>query len=243
MMLPLRHYDFQTGTWTKRAIRKADDDEAEARRIAAELFPEPGREAVRQDLVRWLLAKPSRLERLRRDREAARRADAFELRSHQRKGSTMSITETLIAKRDAVGLATYICKNGGGDLSEASYTQIVTEHAARLYPDLSEAQAFTKAFDARDAAGELLRRAHAVVMGRLPDDKERDDEEERERERERDDDNGDALEELNEKAAQLRKARPELSEAQAFAKVYADPVNRQLMARERRQNSPLRRVV
>ena len=78
-----------------------------------------------------------------------------------------------------------------------------------------------------------------MVAGRLPDDKERDDEEERER----DDDNGDALSELNEKAAQLRKVRPDLSPEQAFAKVYADPANRRLTARERRQNSPLRRVV
>ena len=78
-----------------------------------------------------------------------------------------------------------------------------------------------------------MRRAHAVVAGRLPDDKGRDDEEERER----DEDNGDALEELNEKAAALRKSRPELSAEQAFTKVYE--ANRQLAARERKQNSPL----
>ena len=237
-MMPLSgHFDFQTGAWTKRAIRKVDDEDRKlAETIAAETLP--GRPLEQKELVAWLLAKPSRLRQVQRDREATERVTNYERRS-TRKDWTMLTRETLIAKRDAVGLATYICKNGGGDLSEASYTQIVTEHAARLYPDLSEAQAFTKAFDARDAAGELLRRAHAVVAGRLPDDKERDDEEERER----DDDNGDALSELNEKAAQLRKVRPDLSPEQAFAKVYADPANRRLTARERRQNSPLRRVV
>ncbi len=35
-----------------------------------------------------------------------------------------------------------------------------------------------------------------------------------------------AYDELTAKAAELRKAQPQLSEAQAIAKVYADPVNR-----------------
>jgi hypothetical protein len=227
MIKPAGRFNFASGQWERR--RKADDDEAEARSIARDVLP--GRPLEQKELVAWLLAKPSRLAQLRRDREATERVTNYELRF--RKDSTMLTRETLIAKRDAVGLATHICKNGGGDLSEASYTAIITEHAARLYPDLSEAQAFTKAFDARDAAGELLRRAHAVVAGRLPDDKGRDDEEERER----DEDNGDALEELNEKAAALRKSRPELSAEQAFTKVYE--ANRQLAARERKQNSPL----
>jgi hypothetical protein len=237
MMMPLNYYNFETGRWERR--RKANDDEAAARSIARDVLPGPGREADRQNLVRWLLAKPSRLARLRQDRDAAQRVDDFELRRSTRKDWTMPIRETLIAKRDAVGLATHICKNGGGDLSEANYTAIITEHAARLYPSLTPEAAFTKAFDARDAAGELLRRAHAVVAGRLPDDKERDDDEE---ERERDD-NDDALSELNEKAAALRKARPELSEAQAFERVYSAPGNVELRKRERRQNAPLRRVV
>jgi hypothetical protein len=240
-MMARSSFNFQTGAWTKRAIRKLDTDEDEDRKLAETIAAEtlPGRSPEQKELAAWLLAKPSRLARLRRDREAAQRVDAIELRS--RKDWTMANRETLIAKGDAIGLATHICKNGGGDLSEAGFTQIVTDYAVRLHPSLTPEAAFTKAFDARDAAGALLRRAHAVVAGRLPDDKERDDEEERERER--DDDNGDALSEFNEKAAQLRKARPDLSPEQAFAKVFEDPANRRLAARERKQNSPLRRVV
>ena len=43
-----------------------------------------------------------------------------------------------------------------------------------------------------------------------------------------------ALDALKAKAAELRKAKPELTELQAFAKVYEDPANRALAAAERR---------
>jgi hypothetical protein len=230
-MPPLRYFN----SWEKhRAIRKLDTDKDEDRKLAQTIAAEtlPGRPLEQKELATWLLDKPSRLERPRRNREAAQRVASFELR-RTRKDWTMLTRETLIAKGDAVGLATDICKNGGGDLSEAGFTKIVTEHATRLYPALTPEAAFTKAF----TENETLRRAHAVVAGRLPEDKERDDEEERER----DADNGNALEELNEKAAALRKAHPELSAEQAFTKVYE--ANRQLAERERKQNSPLRRVV
>ena len=39
---------------------------------------------------------------------------------------------------------------------------------------------------------------------------------------------------LNAKAAELRKSHPELTEAQAFAKVYTDPANAELAKAERR---------
>jgi hypothetical protein len=45
-----------------------------------------------------------------------------------------------------------------------------------------------------------------------------------------------ALDELQVKAAALRKRMPQLSEAQAFAKVYQDPTNIELRRRERKQN-------
>jgi hypothetical protein len=51
-----------------------------------------------------------------------------------------------------------------------------------------------------------------------------------------DKDEDDALDELQAKAASLRKKMPQLSEAQAFAKVYQDPNNRELAKRERSQN-------
>ena len=42
-----------------------------------------------------------------------------------------------------------------------------------------------------------------------------------------------ALDALKTKAAELRKANPELTELQAFAKVYRDPANRALANAER----------
>ena len=42
-----------------------------------------------------------------------------------------------------------------------------------------------------------------------------------------------ALDALKAKAAELRKAKPELSESQAFAKIYEDPANRALANAER----------
>lgn len=47
-----------------------------------------------------------------------------------------------------------------------------------------------------------------------------------------------ALGELNQKAAELRKADPKLSADAAFAKVYTDPANAKLAARERAENRP-----
>jgi hypothetical protein len=49
---------------------------------------------------------------------------------------------------------------------------------------------------------------------------------------------GSAYRELQAKAAELRKAHPELSEAQAFTKVYSDPGNRDLAKRERAESAP-----
>jgi hypothetical protein len=47
-----------------------------------------------------------------------------------------------------------------------------------------------------------------------------------------------AYEELEAKAAELRKVDPKLSKSQAFAKVYADPENAKLAQRERAENRP-----
>ncbi len=50
---------------------------------------------------------------------------------------------------------------------------------------------------------------------------------------------GDEMDTLVAKAAELRKADPKLTEAQAFAKVYTDPANRKIAAAERRKNRPV----
>ena len=80
--MPLRYY-----SWEKRAIRKNDDtDEDEDRKLAETIAADtlPGRPLEQKELAAWLLAKPSRLRQLQRNRETAQRA-SFELRS-TRKG-------------------------------------------------------------------------------------------------------------------------------------------------------------
>jgi hypothetical protein len=47
-----------------------------------------------------------------------------------------------------------------------------------------------------------------------------------------------ALDQLNELVAAMRAAHPTLSEAQAFAQVYTDPANAELVQRERAENRP-----
>jgi hypothetical protein len=168
MMPPLRHYDSQTGTWTKRAIRKldADEDRAEAQRIAAETLP--GRPLEQKELVAWLLAKPSRLEGLRHDHEAGQRADGFELRSHQRKGSTMNRSETLQSIAKQAGGVTALCKRivkdgSASGISEAELADLIVTAARKAWPDLDDARAFTKMFTDTSPAGEALRRAVNVA--------------------------------------------------------------------------------
>jgi hypothetical protein len=247
MMLPSRHFDFATGAWTKRAIRKADDEDEDrklAERIASEVLP--GRPLEQKELAAWLRAKPSRLRRLQRDREAAQRVDALELRSTG-KAFTMNRSEHLRAVVKSAGGVTALCKRivkdgGAGDISEHELTGLIVTAAKVAQPDLSDAQAFSRMFTDMSPAGEAMRRAITIAKaGPLPDEEREDEEEERERDEGRDDD--DAMDELHAKANELRKRLPHLSPEQCFAKVYEDPANRRLAARERKQNSPLRRVV
>jgi hypothetical protein len=51
-------------------------------------------------------------------------------------------------------------------------------------------------------------------------------------------DRGSAYNELMEKASEYRNAHPELSEAQAFEKVFTAPANRELAKRERIESAP-----
>ena len=243
-MMPLSgHFDFQTGAWTKRAIRKVDDEDRKlAETIAAETLP--GRPLEQKELVAWLLAKPSRLARLRRDR-GAQRADAFELRSARKDFHMPDRSEVLRSIAKQAGGVTALCKRiakdgSAGDISEHELTGLIVTAAKAAQPDLSDAQAFSRMFTDMSLAGEAMRKAITIAKsGPLPDDEERDDED-AECDEGRDDD--DAMDELHAKANELRKRLPHLSPEQCFAKVYEDPANRRLAMRERRRNSPLRRV-
>ena len=227
MMLPLRHYDFQTGTWTKRAIRKRDTDEDEDRKLAETIAAEtlPGRPLEQKELAAWLLAKPSRLAQVRRDREAAQRADAFELCSHQRKGSTMNRSEHLrtVVKSagGVVSLAKRIVRDGTSEgISESELTDLIVQAAKRAQPDLSDAQAFSKMFCDTSPAGETLRRAVSVakqtgaLLDAAPRDVGGDDVDV--------DDPQAALDQLKELIAEMRGRVRNLSESDAWNRVVGE---------------------
>jgi hypothetical protein len=159
-------------------------------------------------------------------------------------------------------LARDIVKRGSSDIGEREFTWMVTQAAKAVYPTLTEAATFSKMFQ----GSELLRRAHQVVQyvksddssdlddafddnprrgyrqrAQTPedarDDRQKDDVEPLDSINDEDGDyQGDAYEELEARAEKLRKHDPSLSHAQAFAKIYQDPANRELVRAERRHN-------
>ena len=94
----------------------------------------------------------------------------------------------------------------------------------KLHPELTEAQAFAKVYT--DPANIDLRRAEREKNGFI---KYVDESEDAPIEISK----SEAMAALNVKAAELRKVRPELTEAQAFTKVYTDPANIKLAKAER----------
>jgi hypothetical protein len=157
------------------------------------------------------------------------------------------------------GLARDIVKRGSSDLSEHEMHDLILVEAKRAMPELSDAQAFSKMFE----SSELLRRAHQVCQYNKSEDdssdldaafdsdprrgyrqrsktpEDADDDAQKDRTERLDgiyDEDDDAYEQLREKAVELRKRDPALSEAQSFAKAYQ--LYPALAQRERRQNRP-----
>jgi hypothetical protein len=100
---------------------------------------------------------------------------------------------------------------------------------ARTEPEVTSGEAALDVNDPEDVLrqyAQLLAEQRSRTRMVAADDDEDEDEESED----------DALGEIKEKAASLRKKMPGLSEAQAFAKVYQDPSNVELRRRERRQN-------
>ena len=117
-------------------------------------------------------------------------------------------------------------------VGEAGFTKMVEKYAKTVHPTLTREQAFTKVFTSDDDEGRAIRRAWQIAKGQgIPagalDEPSEDDDEE-----------GDALDELNELAAEERRRNPGMSKAVAFSKIYTDPANAKLAQRERRQNRP-----
>jgi hypothetical protein len=122
-------------------------------------------------------------------------------------GGAVAMAKILVADNDAHGI------------DESEYTQIVTEHAQKLYPDKAPDSAFARVFSDTGPDGVALRKGHAVVRASQPTMVGGVDA------------TNEANDELMVKAAELRKAQPNLTEAQAFAKVFTDPKNALLAAK------------
>ena len=101
----------------------------------------------------------------------------------------------------------------------------------KAQPNLSKSQAFARVYEdpANAELAQIERSASLARFAEQATSQSGDNMEKRLLVAKRDN----ALDALKAKAAELRKARPELSESQAFAKVYEDPANRALAEVER----------
>jgi hypothetical protein len=161
--------------------------------------------------------------------ESKREAHGFE-----KKESPMNRIETLRAIAKGGGILaiakTLVSENRSYGITEEEFVSFATEDAIRKFPDArTPAAAFSQSFTAADADGLTLRRAHRIVR-----------DEQFGTTAKADRSTGAAYNELQAKAAELRKVRPELSEAQAFERVYSDRSNIELAKRERRESSAAR---
>jgi hypothetical protein len=114
-------------------------------------------------------------------------------------------------------------------LGEAELTALATEHAQKAYPNLSADRAFARlhseSLDLRKALT-VAKLAPANIMPSFVGGQEA-----------RDVDNPkSALNQLNRLVAEQRERFPQMSEAQVFARVYAN--NPELAKREREENTP-----
>jgi hypothetical protein len=136
----------------------------------------------------------------------------------------MSRNEELasIAKRHGVpAVAKHIIDNGPSGISEHELVAMVEAQAK------ASGTSFAKMFTANDDDGLLLRKAVGAckTFATAPAHKQAVG-------------SSGALAALEEKAAALRKAHPEMTREQSFAKIYTDPSNVGLVAWERQENRP-----
>jgi hypothetical protein len=148
--------------------------------------------------------------------------------------STMNRTQELrdiVKTNGIIAVAKAMVEEGRGyGLTEEEFTEIATEDAVRKFPDArTPAAAFSQMFTDGTANGLMLRQAHRVVRAEQLGSTYA---------KAADRGPNSAYDELMTKAKEHQAAHPELSEAQAFAKVYADPANAALSKRERAESSP-----
>ena len=137
----------------------------------------------------------------------------------------------------------------GASISEAEFTALCQEEARKAHPTESAAQAFAKYFG--DPENITIRQAHQIINAARPMSYLKSEPLEKAaplatleprvsggRDAQDVDNATDAMAKLNALKAQLRRAQPHLSDAEAFALVYQDPNNSQLAEAERRANRP-----
>ena len=136
-----------------------------------------------------------------------------QLRDIAKGGGILAIAKTLVSENRSYGI------------TEEEFVSFATEDAVKKFPGEMPDRAFSRMFTDGGSDGLTIRRAHALIRAEQlygPTVKANRSE-------------GAAYNELLAKAAELRKARPELSEAQAFERVYSDRSNIELAKRERQE--------
>jgi hypothetical protein len=138
------------------------------------------------------------------------------------KRTYMDNLQHIISDFGLAPLCKHIIDNGVSNITEQEFVDAVGAYAKAATRD-SKASAFSRMYQMNDETGALLREAvqalrHRDMHGATASKA-----------------SASALDELNAKAAELRKVEPQLTDAQAFSKVYQDPANKELRQREVRE--------
>jgi hypothetical protein len=171
----------------------------------ADLIAEGNGKITRQDALRWLLHTD--------------RGQSLVARTKR----TTTMTTAPVLK-----IAKALADAGRSFVTERDLTKMIEEYALRDRRDgETPEQAFARVFAADDAEGRLLRKAVAVAKqaGPMPDDADADDDADAEQ----------AMRQLRRLADAERRRDHNLTEEQAFGRVFADPENAQLAARAHRR--------
>lgn len=172
-----------------------------------------------------------------------KRDDAKALQTRKDNPPMPSRVEQLTAIAKQHGLmrfAKFITEEGASGITEHEFTALVAEDAKRSKrAGESDDAAFARVFGAEGPDGVVLRKAHAVVkaasfpqmMDIVPTQVGGADATDV-------DDATKAYEQVVALAAEMRAKSPELTTAQAFARVMQDPANRELANRAHRRPAP-----
>ena len=178
----------------------------------------PDGEVTREQALRWLLHST------RGQALVARMAAHRKRATSKGKAFTMNRSEqlrTVVRKAGGIWpLCKSIATSGRSSVTAHELVSLLVTELKRAEPNLSDAQAFSKAFGAAGPNGEMLRKAIAVAKAAQVDGDDGDA-----------DDTAAALEELHRLAEQHHRDNPELTPDQSFARVFADPRNAALAHR------------